>query len=120
MNATDPTVANTNLWAAYLDAEARKWLPRSAAQTVPSDGAATLLSDVMTALWGGFISQLFQANAPEVTRFVAESHATQRQHESDLALLSEAGLLADVTPEDASAEAWLPEISQVEFAGAQA
>jgi len=119
MNATDPTVANTNLWAAYLDSETKRWLPAAARNPQPAEAAA-LLSDVMTALWGGFISQLFQANAPEVTRFVAESHATQQAHESDLALLAAAGLLADVTPEDASAEAWLPEISQVEFAGAQA
>lgn len=63
-----------------------------------------LLSDVMTAVWGGFIAQLFQANAPEVTRFVEESRA---------ALDGDAAFFADVTtPEPASVEAWLPDAPQ--------
>ncbi len=116
MNAPDPTVANTNLWAAYLDAETRRWMPR-AVQPPSSGGAASLLSDVMTALWGGFIAQLFQANAPEVTRFVQESRALPLPRK-EAVVLEAAESLADVTPEDVSAEAWLPDVPQYELAGA--
>ena len=104
MPAPNPTVANTNLWAAYLE---RSWAPWI--EPVWGREAVTALaegvSSWMSALMGPTITRMYVENAAEVSAFVETQHVDP-QPRDDAQTSREPALLSAPDPADA-VPAWL-------------
>lgn len=72
MDRPDPTpveatVANANLWAAYLEQEWKRWLnPLGLPTPEIIEGTAARVASLLTLVVGGPIARMYQENAPSV------------------------------------------------------